>query len=141
MFNADQTGFTYEMPSTRTLSHTGEKNTIVAVQSVNACTHSFTVMPTITYTGKCMEKLFICLKENSEEFGPIVQNNIDKIMQKVKNIDVFCTKSEKMTNTLVQKWMTCLTDNIETNAVSLPQNVLLLLDSYSAHWHKEFETS
>ncbi len=44
ILNADQTGFTYESASKRTLSIKNEKHTYLMVQSKNAITHSFTVI-------------------------------------------------------------------------------------------------
>ena len=97
-------------------------------------------MPAITLNGKCFGKLFLILKENKDEFGPYIQNDIDNLMQKVKNVDVFCSKSGKMTNFLVNKWIACLTNNIEIISEITPLNILLMLDSYSAHWNISFDS-
>ncbi|CAF3574084.1 unnamed protein product [Rotaria socialis] len=51
VLNADQSSFHYEMTSNRTLSYVGEKATYVSVISVNATTHSYTVIPIIDAVG------------------------------------------------------------------------------------------
>ncbi len=68
------------------LSFCGEKDTILSVQSVHACTHSFTIEPTISVSGRCIGNLFIVLQENSDNFGPIIQTEINKLLETVKNV-------------------------------------------------------
>ncbi|CAF2029929.1 unnamed protein product [Rotaria magnacalcarata] len=51
ILNSDQSSFNYENPSTRTLTSTGEKTTTVLVKSMNAATHSYTIMPIISMLG------------------------------------------------------------------------------------------
>lgn len=67
-FNTDQSGFQKELHSGRTLSIRGEKNVETVVQSVNATTHSYTIQPTISASGKLLSPLFICLQEPKGEF-------------------------------------------------------------------------
>jgi hypothetical protein len=69
--NSDQADLNYESASKRTLSYNGEKITVLKVQSKNAVTHSFTVMPTISMSCKIFGKLHICFQETSDEFGPL----------------------------------------------------------------------
>ncbi|CAF3944540.1 unnamed protein product, partial [Rotaria sp. Silwood1] len=52
IFNTDQSGFNYEFASNRTLSFRNERSTFVTVQSLNATTHSYTVMPLINAAGR-----------------------------------------------------------------------------------------
>jgi len=68
IINTDQSGFNLEIPPTRTLSHTGEKTTIAAVNSVNSTTHSYTVQYSSTKAGTLLPKVFICLKEAKKVF-------------------------------------------------------------------------
>ncbi len=54
--NSDQTAFNYETVTKRTFSFKVEK-TFLKVQSKSAGTHSFTLQPTISYSGKYFKKL------------------------------------------------------------------------------------
>ncbi|CAF4807630.1 unnamed protein product, partial [Rotaria sp. Silwood2] len=65
VINTDQSGIQIELSSTRTLSHRGEKTTALSVRSKNATTHSFTVQPCISLSGKLVGPLFLCLREPS----------------------------------------------------------------------------
>jgi hypothetical protein len=77
--NLDQIGFNYEISTTRALSLCGEKDTLLSVQSVHACTHSLTIQPTISLSGRCVGKLLICLQESSDNFGQLVQRDINGV--------------------------------------------------------------
>ena len=65
ILNTDQSGLQLKMFSNRTLSHAGEKITLSMVHSVNNTTHSYTVQPIITMSGKLIGPLLLCLKEPS----------------------------------------------------------------------------
>lgn len=63
ILNTDQTGFTYEITSTRTLSWKGERKTLGTANSpTNKATHSYTVQYVIAYDGTIFDKVFICLQ-------------------------------------------------------------------------------
>ena len=73
IFNSDQCGFRYTEMGNRTLSHTGEKKTAVAIRpNLSTMTHSYSIQPTISMTGKMKTPLFIVLKEKGGQFGPRV---------------------------------------------------------------------
>ncbi len=44
-----------------------------------------------------------------------------------------------MSNRLINEWIVCLTDEFEN--IDCSTKVLLLLDSYTAHWNKNFDSS
>jgi hypothetical protein len=74
--NADQSGFLKELHSGRTLETVGTKVVEGTAQSTDAGTHSYTIMPGITASGRLMSPLLICLQEKSgkfPEFKPIFQ--------------------------------------------------------------------
>src|SRR6185437_1153452 len=73
IFNSDQSGFNYEMASTRTLSNTGEKDTMLVIKSHNKGTHSYTIQPLIDYEGNNRGKLYVCLQEKDGRMGPQVE--------------------------------------------------------------------
>ena len=124
IFNTDQSGFNYEMVSKRTLSVEGEKTTFGLIKSKSAVTHSYTIQPLISMTGKLLSPLYICLKENCKEdgkFGPIVSQNLFE----ASNIYLTCSSSGKLTKNLVKDFYeSVLLQNLN-------ENNLLILDSWS----------
>jgi len=61
------------------------------------------------------------------------------LLETVKNVSVICSKSGKMSNKLINQWIGCLTNTYDN--IDGQMNILLLLDSYSAHWNKEFDSA
>ena len=53
ILNADQTNFKYELTPKRTLALKGQKTIKMRIQNKNSTTHSYTLMPTISMSGKC----------------------------------------------------------------------------------------
>ena len=100
IFNTDQSGFNYFAHSNRTLSHTGEKSTVVAVQSANALTHSYTIQPLLNMDGHLVGRLFVNLQEASGKFGPLIAESV----KKYTNLFVTCTKSGKLNKELMRTW-------------------------------------
>lgn len=141
ILNSDQIGFQKEIPPTRTLSYTNEKETLVAIQSSNNCTHSVTVQPTISLDGSLIGKLLICLQETNGEFGPLIKQKVLNSLEEYKNIHVICTKSGKMTNYTIRNWVkNCIEDSYSRGIIpESPTEVLLLLDNFSAHKHQKFD--
>ena len=104
----DQTGIKYENSPKRTLSHKGEKITKLRVQSCKFSRCSYTLMPTISYSGNCKGKLFICLKEEKGIFGPQVEKKVEKLENILKNVTILCTRSGIVTTSIVNFWVECL---------------------------------
>ena len=63
VLNTGQSGLEFKIQSNRTLSHQGEKTTLSAVRSINETTHSYTVQPMISLSGKIVGPIYLCLKE------------------------------------------------------------------------------
>lgn len=103
IFNSDQSGYTYEYHSTRTLSEKGEKLTAVAVSSQNKCTHSYTIQPIIDYTGRVRGKLYLCLQEVQGHMGPQVKKMVEDFCP--PNVEITCSTSGKLTSSLFQRWV------------------------------------
>ncbi len=76
VYNANQSGFEREMCAKQTLSFVGEKHTEIAVLSINALTHSYTIMPVIALDGTLLPVLYICLQEPHGNFGPHVKKTM-----------------------------------------------------------------
>jgi len=93
LYNSDQSGFQLEMHSGRTLAVEGEKQVQCIVQSVSSTTHSYTIQPLISASGKLLSPLFIVLKEKGGQFGPIIEANLFK----AENVYVEASKYGKLT--------------------------------------------
>ncbi len=61
VLNTDQSGLELEVHSSRTLSYHDEKTTLSTVRFKNATTHSYTVQPMISLSGKVVGPGFLCL--------------------------------------------------------------------------------
>jgi len=79
------------MYSQTTLSDVGESKTEISVTSLNAITHSYTIQPVISFEGKLMGKLLLCLQETNGKFGPIVEQELFR----PNNIEIVCSSSRK----------------------------------------------
>lgn len=101
IFNSDQSGFTYELHSSRTLSKTGEKVTFLKIRSHNKCTHSYTIMPILDYNGKLRGKLYICLQEPKGRMGP----QVEPTYFRAQNVEVTCSTSGNLTTSLFTRWV------------------------------------
>lgn len=100
ILNTDQSGLQLEMFSDRALTYQGEKLTLSTVRSVNNTTHSYTVQPIITMSGHLIGPLFLCLKEQSGRLG----ERVNETLFKPSNIVMTCSKSGKLTGSLVEYW-------------------------------------
>lgn len=127
VLNTDQMGVEMEPHGGRTLSHSGEKSTWGSVRSLGAATHSYTIQPTITMDGCVLNPLYMCLKEPSGRIG----DNVKKNLFNAKNIVLTCSKSGKLTSSLVTYWVNqCLFPNLRSRT-------LLLVDSLPHQIHPE----
>ena len=125
VLNTDQIGIELEPHSNRTLTYGGEKSTWGSVRSLGAATHSYTIQPTITMDGSVLNTLYMCLKEPSGRIG----DNVKKNLFHAKNIVLTCSKSGKLTSSLVTYWVNqCLVPNLRSRT-------LLLLDSLPHQIH------
>ena len=119
VLNTDQIGIELEPHGNRTLTYSGEKSTLSSVRSLGAATHSYTIQPTITMDGSVLNQLYMCLKEPSGRIG----DNVKKNLFQAKNIVLTCSKSGKLTSSLVSYWVNqCLFPNLRSRT-------LLLVDS------------
>ena len=121
ILNTDQVGIEKEQHSTRTLSHKGERKTFGVVKSKNATTHSYTVQPTISLDGQLVGPMYLCLQEPDGKMG----ERVKKHLFQPSNVVITCSKSGKLTSSLVRYWCEkCL-------APSVDKECLLLSDSYA----------
>lgn len=123
VYNADESGFHLEIHSGRTLSRCGVKTVEAAIQSVSSMTHSYTIMPTISASGRLLSPVYIVLKEPTGAFGPRVQET----MFRPQNIYIDASKSGKLTADHFRRWFT------EVYLQHAGDKSILLLDSWSGH--------
>lgn len=100
IFNTDQSGFKKELHTGATLSFIGVKRVEASVQSVNATTHSYTIMPLISADGILHSPMFLVHQESGDEFGPRVTTT----MTRPANLYVRCSKSGLMKKSLMDEW-------------------------------------
>lgn len=108
VINTDQTGCQYESIYNRTLKHQGVKTVFVKKKSLNKITHSYTAQYSLTASGKIIPFVFLCMQEPLGKFGPIVQKQIDNMIDECKNVVVTCSKSGKLTTNLYKKFLTSI---------------------------------
>ncbi|RWS02610.1 uncharacterized protein B4U80_00183, partial [Leptotrombidium deliense] len=125
IINTDQSGFSYEYVSKRTLENIGNKHVLVSAQSVHATTHSYTIQPMLNMNGELLGKLMIILQEPDGEFGPRVQKDINQYLP--PNVVVTCSKSGKSNNKIIKQFL------IECLKPVSSDNFILMQDSWSAH--------
>ncbi|KAL1487471.1 hypothetical protein ABEB36_008988 [Hypothenemus hampei] len=121
VYNSDQSGFNLELHAGRTLFLAGAKHVESIVQSKISTTHSYTVQPLISASGKLVSPLLVVLREPSGEFGPRVEQNLFR----PENVYIMASKSGKLTTEHFKTWMT------EVFIPNTGQKSLLLLDSWS----------
>ncbi len=126
IFNTDQSGINYETYSQRTLANIGE-STEVSANSLNAMSHSYSIQPVMSFEGKLVGKLLLCLQEINSKFGPIVENQLFK----ANNIQLVCSSSGKMTKELIKKFSQEILKPIVKN------DFVLMLDSWPGHNKQE----
>lgn len=98
VYNTDQSGFSLEIHSGRTLANIGDKKVEVVVQSTHATTHSYTIMPTITMAGELLPQVMIVLNEQTGQIPPTV--NVVSTPYAV----VAASKSGKMSKSHVKQY-------------------------------------
>jgi Tc5 transposase C-terminal domain/DDE superfamily endonuclease len=100
VYNTDQSGFSLELHSGRTLDIQGVRAVEAVVQSKSAMTHSYTIQPVISASGKLLSPLFLVLKEPTGSFGPRIMRS----MFMAVNVHVTSSRSGKVTKDIVRQW-------------------------------------
>ncbi|CAF2783611.1 unnamed protein product [Rotaria sp. Silwood2] len=127
VLNTEHIGIELEPHGDSTLTHSGERSPWSSVRSLGAATHSYTIQPIITMEGSVSNPLYICLKEVSGH----ISENLKKNLFNAKNIVLTCSKSGKLTSSLVTYWRDqCLIPNLRSRT-------LLLVDSLPHQVHPE----
>jgi hypothetical protein len=125
VINTDQTGCQYQMTYNRSLDYQGVKTVLVKKQNLNKLTHSYTAQYSITASGKLLPRVFLCLQEPTNKFGPIVSKTIEKLQTELKNVVVTCSKSGKLTKCLYEEFLKSILVPYVKN-----DKFLLIIDSW-----------
>lgn len=128
VYNTDQTGIKLDMRPMFTLEEKGKRYVELEVQNKANLTHSYTLQPTLSASGKLLKPLFVVLQEPKGDFGPLVQRN----MFKSDEIVVFATKSGSVDKPTVRKYFELFFNHPETNGS------VLLIDSLTTYKDKAF---
>lgn len=126
VLNVDQMGCEYQSNVLRTLEHKGKKTVNVHLGDLNKVTHTYTAQYTIAASGKFLNKVFLCLQEPGGKFGPRVQEKIDQLCDKFKNVHVTCSKSGKLSTNLYDNYL----ENVLKPYVN-ENKFLLILDGWT----------
>ncbi|GAU97070.1 hypothetical protein RvY_08429 [Ramazzottius varieornatus] len=99
LWNADQSGFEYEMRPGRTSDLVGAKHVLAFTRSENSMTHGYTVMMCVSPGArKYLPVLLITPQEDKGVFGP------KRTMFRASNLHVTASRSRKMTKELFVEW-------------------------------------
>ncbi|XP_071574627.1 uncharacterized protein [Temnothorax nylanderi] len=125
VINTDQTGCQYQSTFNRSLAKQGSKTVLVKKHNINKITHSYTAQYAMTLSGKLLPLVFVCLQESTGNFGPRVQERVDEMVKKYKNVVVTSSKSGNLTTYLYTKFLK------ETLLLYVgKEKFLLLIDSW-----------
>lgn len=119
-----------EFHSGRCLALRGEKHITATMQSLPAITHSYTIQPVISASGKLLSPMLIVLKELHGTFGPRIQQT----MFRPQNLYICASSSGKVTKQIIKTWF---------QSVFLPQvneQTVLLVDSWTGYDRADLAT-
>ena len=88
--NSDQSGFNYELHSSR--HYTRKRHRVYSVNSLNAVYHSYTIQPTFNSNGNFIGKYLLVLQQPNSSFGV----NVEKSLFQPENLLVQCSNSGKV---------------------------------------------
>ena len=106
IINTDQTGCQYQSTIDRTLAQKGTKSVFIKKKSLHKISHSYTAQYSLTCSGKLIPKVFICLQETGDKFGPIIQKQVDALVVEFGNVIVKCSRSGKLTTNIYRDYLT-----------------------------------
>lgn len=97
IINFDQSGFRFDYAPQRTLSHTGERDTEVAVPSKDKTTHSYSIQVAMSAAGTLVGPVHVMLKEGGEQFGDRIKPVVDQFLASLPpgQVMVSCNTSGK----------------------------------------------
>ena len=123
IFNSDQSGFSYEIHSGRTLDDKGKKRVEAVAKSLSSLTHSYTIQPTISADGRLLSPLYIVLQEKDGKFPA----KFDPKKDVPKNIFLQASSSGKLTKQHLLNWFA------KVYFKQAPDESVLLLDSWTTY--------
>lgn len=125
IFNTDQSGYTLELISGRTLEIKGTQKVEGVMVSGYSRTHSYTIQPMISASGDLISPLFVILQEKDGKFGI----NVEATMFKHKSIFVVPSTSGKITKEILKIWFENIYyPNSDFNSVLLVDSLTIYKD-------------
>ena len=119
--NSDQLGVNLELVEGRTLEHTGGRHVEVAVQRVNATTHSLSLQPEITAEGVLISPMLVVFAEAKEPA------KFQEELAEFSNLWCRSTTSGKLTTAIEQEYInTVMMSRIE-------RRTEVLIDSWGGY--------
>lgn len=105
ILNVDQSGHKYEISNLRSLTRRGARDHILAIDSINKNTHSYTIQPIVGRDGRLRGRLLICFREPSDRFGVQVAERVRSLEQELGNVVAVASRSGKMSSRLIRQWV------------------------------------
>lgn len=105
ILNVDQSGHKYEISNLRSLARRGSRDHVLAIDSINKNTHSYTIQPIIGRDGRLRGKLFICFREPADQFGVEVSKKVKALERELGNVVAVASRSGKMSRRLTLQWV------------------------------------
>ena len=65
----------------------------------------------ITASGKLLPKVFLCMQESTNKFGPLVSKKVEALENEFENVVVRCSKSGKLTRELYKQFLEKITQD------------------------------
>ena len=124
VYNMDQSGFERSMMSHTTLASTGSSQVQVLTQSVSGTTHTYTIQPIVSASGRFVLPLTICLQEKDGKFGDRVKEGMYKNTDLIYSI---ASQSGKMGTSQLKDWF------VNVMLKQCGNKFVLVVDSYTAH--------
>lgn len=92
-------------------------------------------MPTISLDGRLVGKIFLCLNEASNQFGPLDQKQVEHLENIFPFVKIVCSKSGKLNKELIGVW---IKDRFSIYPLSeAKKKHLLLLESWAGQWNSD----
>ncbi|XP_032673519.1 uncharacterized protein LOC116845214 [Odontomachus brunneus] len=133
IINTDQTGCQYQSTINWTLAQKDVKSVFVKKKSLHKISHSYTAQYALTCSGKLVPKVFLCLQETGDKFGPIIQKQVDAlVVEFVGNVIVKCSKSGKLTTNIYKDFLKEILQPYVKN-----EKFLLIIDSWGGQTNSQ----
>lgn len=105
IININQNGCQCQITYKTIRTKQGTKTELGQEENLNTSTHSYAAQYALTASGEVLPFVFLCMQEPTGKFSPLVQKNVDKLMNDFSNVIVTCSKSGKLTKELHKEFL------------------------------------